>query len=215
MPAHSIESALAERILVLDGAMGTMIQARGLEEVDFRAERFAHHARWPGQARVVNSGAGGMWSTWGVDNLDARVIEKKPDTLFIEFGINDAYLDYKTTVISARDNLENMIQRVQATKPDTEIVLMTMNPPVGNHLKLRPDINKYYEMYRQVAKDRGLKLVDHALHWERILEHNRHVFHRFVPDGIHPGAEGHELMARQIIDFFAIKPPLKLSLIHI
>ena len=39
-------------------------------------------------------------------------------------------------------------------------------------------------------RDRGLKLVDHALHWERILEHNRHVFHRFVPDGIHPGAEG-------------------------
>ena len=66
-------------------------------------------ARWPGQARVVNSGAGGMWSTWGVDNLDARVIEKKPDTLFIEFGINDAYLDYKTSVVKARANLENMI----------------------------------------------------------------------------------------------------------
>lgn len=31
----SIESALKERILLLDGAMGTMIQARGLEEADF------------------------------------------------------------------------------------------------------------------------------------------------------------------------------------
>ena len=28
-------------------------------------------ARWPGQATVVNSGAGGMWSTWGVENLES------------------------------------------------------------------------------------------------------------------------------------------------
>ena len=33
-----LERLLAERILVLDGAMGTMIQARGLEEADFRGD---------------------------------------------------------------------------------------------------------------------------------------------------------------------------------
>jgi 5-methyltetrahydrofolate--homocysteine methyltransferase len=32
---------LADRILILDGAMGTMIQAYGLEEADYRGERFA------------------------------------------------------------------------------------------------------------------------------------------------------------------------------
>ena len=36
-----IESLLKERILFLDGAMGTMIQRRGLEEADYRGERFA------------------------------------------------------------------------------------------------------------------------------------------------------------------------------
>ena len=34
----------AQRILVLDGAMGTMIQRHALEEADFRGERFAEHA---------------------------------------------------------------------------------------------------------------------------------------------------------------------------
>ncbi|MDA1000568.1 MAG: methionine synthase [bacterium] len=34
---------LQSRILILDGAMGTMIQARGLDERDFRGERFADH----------------------------------------------------------------------------------------------------------------------------------------------------------------------------
>jgi len=40
-----LERLLAERILVLDGAMGTMIQARKLEEVDFRGERFKAHPK--------------------------------------------------------------------------------------------------------------------------------------------------------------------------
>jgi 5-methyltetrahydrofolate--homocysteine methyltransferase len=38
-----IQDILKERILVLDGAMGTMIQRHPLEEVDFRGERFKDH----------------------------------------------------------------------------------------------------------------------------------------------------------------------------
>lgn len=39
----NIENILKERILVLDGAMGTMIQRYSLEEPDFRGERFLNH----------------------------------------------------------------------------------------------------------------------------------------------------------------------------
>jgi 5-methyltetrahydrofolate--homocysteine methyltransferase len=38
-----IEDILRERILILDGAMGTMIQRHTLEEEDFRGERFKDH----------------------------------------------------------------------------------------------------------------------------------------------------------------------------
>src|SRR5438067_6887633 len=40
-----LDEALAKRILVLDGAMGTMIQRHALSEADFRGERFKSHAR--------------------------------------------------------------------------------------------------------------------------------------------------------------------------
>src|SRR5690349_21178944 len=40
----SIRTAAAERILVLDGAMGTVIQGLGFGEADFRGSRFAD---WP------------------------------------------------------------------------------------------------------------------------------------------------------------------------
>ncbi|HEB88015.1 MAG TPA: hypothetical protein ENI85_00445, partial [Deltaproteobacteria bacterium] len=38
-----LERLLGERILVLDGAMGSMIQGHGLEEADFRGTHFADH----------------------------------------------------------------------------------------------------------------------------------------------------------------------------
>ena len=38
-----IENIMRDRILVLDGAMGTMLQSYGLNEEDFRGERFADH----------------------------------------------------------------------------------------------------------------------------------------------------------------------------
>src|SRR5690606_17466280 len=40
----ALEAALSDRILVLDGAMGTMIQRHGLDESGYRGERFADAA---------------------------------------------------------------------------------------------------------------------------------------------------------------------------
>ncbi len=40
-----LEGLMAERILVLDGAMGTMLQAHRLDEAGFRGDRFAGHPR--------------------------------------------------------------------------------------------------------------------------------------------------------------------------
>ena len=38
-----LQSLLAQRLLVLAGAMGTMIQRHGLQEADYRGTRFADH----------------------------------------------------------------------------------------------------------------------------------------------------------------------------
>lgn len=43
MQKPAIKELMKERILVLDGAMGTMIQRHKLEEEDFRGERFKNH----------------------------------------------------------------------------------------------------------------------------------------------------------------------------
>ena len=40
---HDLEALMKERIIMLDGAMGTMIQQEKLVEYDFRGEVFANH----------------------------------------------------------------------------------------------------------------------------------------------------------------------------
>src|SRR3954462_4521644 len=45
LPKSRLEELLAERILVLDGAMGTMVQTYGLEEEDFRGDVFRDHPK--------------------------------------------------------------------------------------------------------------------------------------------------------------------------
>lgn len=48
---NKIEEILTDRILILDGAMGTMIQRHGLTEADFRGDRFGD---WPKQLKGNN-----------------------------------------------------------------------------------------------------------------------------------------------------------------
>jgi len=47
----SLRALLAERILIIDGAMGTMVQRYKLEEADYRGERFAD---WPSDVKGNN-----------------------------------------------------------------------------------------------------------------------------------------------------------------
>ena len=42
---RQLEQALGQRIVLMDGAMGTMVQRHSLTEKDFRGERFASHAK--------------------------------------------------------------------------------------------------------------------------------------------------------------------------
>ena len=48
---EALMTSLDERILILDGAMGTMIQSYGLNEDDYRGERFAD---WPSDLKGNN-----------------------------------------------------------------------------------------------------------------------------------------------------------------
>lgn len=148
---------------------------------------------YPGLLTVVNSGGSGKWSQWGVQNLDRLVIEKKPDTVFIEFSINDSVERFKGSVEVARENLMVMINRILKSNSNCEIILMTMTPgdkyPKG-HMSYRKNIAAHYDMYRIVAKQEGFLLIDHYPNWKAMQEKDKELFLEYVPDSIHPTTKG-------------------------
>jgi acyl-CoA thioesterase-1 len=145
--------------------------------------------KYNGLLTTVNSAKSAMWSTWGVQNLEDSVIKKKPDAVLIEFGMNDAFLNYKTSVELARLNLDYMIDRIKLYNPDCEIILQTMNIALDGHGTSRPDLLQYYQMYRDVAKQRKLLLIDHYPHWKALLDEGREAYLKAMPDGLHPDVE--------------------------
>lgn len=149
------------------------------------------HAKSPGHITVVNGGGSGQWSEWGVANIEERVIRKKPDTVFIEFSINDSVARFEASVAIARANLETMISRILKSNPDCEIILMTMTPgdkhPQG-HASYRKDIEAHYALYRSAAAEHGL--IDHYPNWIRLQAEDPERFRSYVPDSIHPTDEG-------------------------
>lgn len=150
------------------------------------------------KVNVINGGQSGQNSLVGLAKLDSVVIAKKPDTVFIEFAVNDAFLyPEEQKRVSARqsgENLETMIERIRKALPDAEIIIQTMNPawdsPKGNgSATKRPDLAACYESYRKVAAKHGLLLIDHHRNWEKIRAEDEEQFRAYVADGIHPSAE--------------------------
>lgn len=154
----------------------------------------------PGHASVtmINSGQSGKASGTGLAVLDSAVIAKRPDTVFIEFSVNDAFnafapgnIDYNISVAQGVANLNLMIDRIQAALPQTEIILQTMNPawdaPNGNMSgSKRPNLAEYYDSYRALSVTRGLLLIDHNANWVALRNSNPALFQDYIPDGVHP-----------------------------
>jgi acyl-CoA thioesterase-1 len=143
--------------------------------------------QYPSLITVENMAAGAMWSTWGIQNLDERVLSKNPDLVLIEFAINDAFLPYKTSKKVCQINLEYMIDRILEQNPKCDVVVQIMNMPTGIHFhEHRPDFESYNDVYRKVAKKRKLLLIDHTTYWKPILKKSLPEYLKLVPDGIHP-----------------------------
>ncbi len=157
-------------------------------------------AKYPGLFTVINSGLSGKNSAEGLAQLQTKVLNHDPDTVFIEFAMNDAFLYSDGTpslsVSEAKANLETMIDSILQQNPQAEIILQTMNTvwnsPSGSNQSatLRPDLAAYYQMYRETAAARGLLLIDHQPNWAVLQTEATSTFQTYVPDGVHPTATG-------------------------
>jgi acyl-CoA thioesterase-1 len=136
--------------------------------------------------RVVNAGVSGETSAGALRRTD-WLLRQPFDVLVLETGANDMLrgMDLDST----RANLQRILDRVRAERPDATIVLEGMMAP--------PNLGGAYtrafqQIYPELAKENGVPLVPFLLEGvagERDFN---------LADGIHPNAAGQRRVAETV-----------------
>ena len=128
---HALQDALARRILIIDGAMGTMIQRHGLQEDDYRGARFVDGYDSTHVAHIHGAGCDHA-APEGHDlkgNNDLLLLSK-PEVIA---GIHTAYLEagadlvetntFNATSVSQADyHLEHLVYELNKAGVPTPVI---------------------------------------------------------------------------------------------
>ncbi len=139
----ALRDLLAQRILILDGAMGTMVQRHNLVEADYRGERFAAHAKdLKGNNDLlcltrpdVIGGIHAEYLAAGADILETNTFNATRVSQ-AEYGLEE--LAYELNVAGAR-----LAREVadQFSTPDKPRFVAGVLGPTSRTCSLSPDVN--------------------------------------------------------------------------
>ncbi len=145
------------------------------------------------------------------ERLDRALKALDPDLIIACYGINCGI--YKPFDEDRFNSYKDGLQRLKAKAEAQGAKIIFMTPPVYD--KPNPkfnydDVMKAYSEWLLSKREDGWRVINlHAIMKKKLAEkRTKDPNFKYSRDGIHPGTEGHELMAQQIINFFAVKAPL-------
>jgi 5-methyltetrahydrofolate--homocysteine methyltransferase len=152
---HPIEQQLEQRILIIDGAMGTMIQRHKLTESDFRTDRFAE---WPHDLKGNNDllsitqpqliqAIHEQYLDAGADIIETNTFSS---TSIAQADYQMQSLAYELNVASAQC-ARKAADKYTALNPDKPRFVAGAIGPLNKTLSLSPDVNN--PGYRAVTFD--------------------------------------------------------------
>ena len=142
---NDIRSALKNRILIIDGAMGTMIQRYKLEEADYRGERFKDwHSDVKGnndllsitQPQIIEA-IHEQYLEAGADIIETNTFSS---TVIAQADYDMQAIAYEMNVASARC-ARNAADKYTAKDPSKQRYVAGAIGPLNKTLSLSPDVN--------------------------------------------------------------------------
>jgi acyl-CoA thioesterase-1 len=136
--------------------------------------------------KVINAGLSGETSAGGLRRVD-WLLKQKVDILVLELGGNDGLRGISTETMQS--NLQAIIDRAKAKYPNIKIVIAGMQAP--------PNLGTEYTsafkaVFPELAKKNRAALIPFLL--EGVGGNPK----LNLPDGIHPTAEGHKVIAETV-----------------
>ncbi|MBS1808687.1 MAG: methionine synthase [Acidobacteria bacterium] len=151
----TFQKLLSERIVIIDGAMGTMIQRHKLEEADYRGEQFAD---WPSDIKGNNDllsitqphiieGIHRQYLEAGAEIIETNTFNSQSVTL-ADYGMS--HLAYEMNLASAKV-ARAAVDKFLAENPDRVAFVAGALGPTNKTTSLSPDVND--PAYRAVTYD--------------------------------------------------------------
>ncbi|NNJ94026.1 MAG: methionine synthase, partial [Halobacteria archaeon] len=142
---QKLEQLLGERILFLDGAMGTMIQRHKLEEADYRGERFAD---WPSDLKG-NNDLLAITQPQIIADIHRQYLEAGADILetntfnatrvaMADYGMEE--LSYEINVAAAK-LARTVADDISAADPERPRFVAGVLGPTNRTASISPDVN--------------------------------------------------------------------------
>ena len=168
--ADTLTQLLARRILVLDGAMGTMVQRRRLSEADFRGERFKSHPKdLKGNNDVLVLTRPDVIAEIHAEYLEAGADIIETNT-FSSTSVSQG--DYGLEAIAYELNFEaaklarRVVDEATAKNPAKPRFVAGSLGPTTKTLSISPDVNNpafraiTFDEMRDAFKDQARGLID-------------------------------------------------------
>ncbi len=146
---------LAQRVVIIDGAMGTMLQRRGLTEDDFRGAEFRDHP----SSQQGNNDLLSLTQPKVVEDVHIEFLEAGADIIETNtfngnrFSMADYAMEDQVTAINvaAAQVARRAIERFRSSHPERECFVAGSIGPTNKSGSLSPDVNR--PGYRAVSFD--------------------------------------------------------------
>lgn len=122
---------------------------------------------------TINGATGGDSTVQGLQRLQSKVLDQKPDLVLVGFGMNDHNREgYGVPLKSFAENLRLMIDRIRAGS-GAEIILFSAFPPnpkwhFGSH-----NMDAYAETTALVAREKNCAFADVYHNWQTLAARKR------------------------------------------
>lgn len=141
-----LEERLSKEVLILDGAMGTVIQLHKLQEKDYRGERFLNHTKdLKGNNELLNIVKPDLIEQIHLQYLEsgADIIETNTfnATRISQSDYNLSELAYEFNVEAAKV-AKNAVNKFQAKNPQKKVYVAGALGPTNRTASLSPDVNR-------------------------------------------------------------------------
>lgn len=159
---------------------------------------------------VINAGVSGNKANNGLDRLQKDVLDKKPDIVFVCFGLNDSpwsLISYRNSMSQIFDKLiESGITPILLTPnmkctyvSDKAIECSLVAARKSAEIQNSGRMDETVEISREVARERGIEICDIYAEWKKLSESGTDITELLSNYINHPTPEMHDFIAERVL----------------